>query len=304
MAEKKRQLIDFLLRYQQPIVMLVLILVTAGIIALVKMPRDEYPEFKIRQGVIVGVYPGASSEQVESEITDKVEKYLFQYKSVKRSKTYSISRENVMVIYVEVAEKEKDPDGFWVKLRHGLNELKAGLPTGLMSLTADNDFGNTSALLLSVRSDGKTYRELEDCIKKLENEVRRVPSVSRVKRYGEQKEEINVYLDNTKLARYGIRPLTLAAAIVPQSTTGYSGELDDGKLVRPVHIPANYKSENDLAEQIVYSDPTGTVVRLKDVARVVREYEEPQSYVRVDGKKCLVVSLEMLGGNNIVDFGR
>ncbi len=304
MAEKKRQLIDFLLRYQQPIVILVLILVTAGIIALVKMPRDEYPEFKIRQGVIVGVYPGASSEQVESEITAKVEKYLFQYNSVKRSKTYSISRENVMIIYVEVAEKEKDPDGFWVKLRHGLNELKAGLPSGLMSLTADNDFGNTSALLLSVRSDGKTYRELEDCIKKFEDEVRRVPSVSRVKRYGEQKEEINVYLDNAKLARYGIRPLTLAAAIVPQSTTGYSGELDDGKLVRPVHIPANYKSENDLAEQIVYSDPMGTVVRLKDVARVVREYEEPQSYVRVDGKKCLVVSLEMLSGNNIVDFGR
>lgn len=302
--EKKRQLIDILIRYQQPIVMLVVILIAAGITALVRMPRDEYPEFKVRQGIIVGVYPGASSEQVEAEVTDKVEKYLFQYKSVKRSKSHSVSRENVMIIYVEVTEKEKDPDGFWLKLRHGLNELKGSLPSGLVSLTADNDFGNTSALLLSVRSDGKTYRELEDCIKRLENDVQRIPSVSRVNRYGTQKEEINVYLDNAKLSRYGIRPMTLAMAIIPQSAAGYAGELDDGKLIRPLHIPASYRSENDLAEQIVYADPTGTVVRLKDVARIVREYEEPQSYVRVNGKKCVVVSLEMQNGNNIVDFGR
>ncbi len=304
MMEKKRQLIDILLRYWQPIVMLVVILIAAGITALVKMPRDEYPEFKIRQGIIVGVYPGASSEQVEAEVTDKVEKYLFQYKSVKRSKTRSVSRENVMIIYVEVAENEKDPDGFWLKLRHGLNELKGSLPSGLVSLTADNDFGNTSALLLSVRSDGKTYRELEDCIKRLENDVRRIPSVSRVNRYGVQREEIRVYLDNAKLARYGIRPMTLAAAIIPQSTSGYAGELDDGRLIRPLHIPASYRSENELAEQIVYADPAGTVIRLKDVARIVREYEEPQSYVRVNGKKCVIVSLEMQNGNNIVDFGR
>ncbi|MDD8012657.1 MAG: efflux RND transporter permease subunit [Acidobacteriota bacterium] len=304
MTEKKRQLIDVLLRYWQPIVLLVLILVGAGVTALVKMPRDEFPEIKIRQGIIVGVYPGASAEQVETELTDKVEKYLFQYKSVRRSKTYSVSRENVMIVYVEVTEREKDPDGFWLKLRHGLNELKAQLPAGVVSLSADNDFGNTSALLLSVRSDGKTYRQLEDCIKRLESDVRRVASVSRVKRYGAQREEINVYLDNARLARYGIRPLTLAAAIVPQSAAGYAGELDDGTLIRPLHIPASYRTENDLAEQIIYADPTGTVVRLKDVARIVREYEEPQSTVRVDGKKCLVVSLEMQSGNNIVDFGR
>jgi multidrug efflux pump subunit AcrB len=302
--QKKRPLVEVLLRYRQPILILTAILILTGIAALVKMPRDEFPTFKVRQGVIIGVYPGASSEQVEAEVTDKVEQYLFQYKSVKRAKTYSVSREDMMVIYVEVSDNEKDPDGFWLKLRHGLNELKAQLPAGLTSLTADNDFGNTSALLLSVRSDGKTYRELEDYVKQLETSVRRIPSVSRVRRYGVQSEQISVYLDNAKLARYGIRPLTLAAAIIPQTTAGYAGELDDGRLIRPLSIPASYRTENDLAEQIVYADPTGTVVRLKDVARIVREYEEPRSYVRVNGKKCLVVSLEMQEGRNIVDFGR
>jgi len=290
--------------YRQPMFVLAGLLILAGIAGLNMMPRDEYPEFRIRQGIIIGIYPGATAEEVENQVTDKVEHYLFQYKSVRREKTRSISRENLMVIYVEVSDKEKDPDAFWVKLRHGLNELRAGLPSGLVSLTADNDFGNTSALLIAVRSKTRTYRELEDCIRKLEEDVRAIPSVSRVTRYGVQREEIVVYLDNARLSRYGLKPITLAAALKPQSLVGYAGELDDGKFVRPLHVPASYRTENDLAEQIVYADPAGNTVRLKDVARIVRQYEEPLSFVRVNGQKGLVVSLEMQKGNNIVTFGK
>ncbi len=299
----KYTLLDRLLRYRQVLFILTAILIFIGVVALVQMPRDEFPEFKIRQGLIIGIFPGASSHQVEEQLTTKVENYLFQYSSVKRSQTYSISKENVMVVYVEVAEKEKDPDAFWVKLRHGLNELKGTLPPGVLSLTADNDFGNTSALLLAVRSDTKTYKELENYIKRFEDDIRKVPSVSRVKHYGLQKEQISVYIDDAKITRYGIKPLTILAALKPQTTIGYAGEIDDGKLVRPIHIPANFKTEQDVANQIIYSDPRGSVVRVKDVAKVVREYDEADSHIRVNGKKCLIVSLEMQTGNNIVQFG-
>ena len=292
------------LRYRQPIFVLVGILILAGTAALVRMPRDEYPEFRIRQGIIIGIYPGATAEEVESQLTDKVERYLFQYKSVKRAKTRSISRENLMITYVEVSNEERDPDGFWVKLRHGLNELRAGLPAGVASLTADNDFGNTSSLLIAVRSGTRTYRELEDCLRRLEDDVRKIPSVSRVHRYGAQREEIVISLDNAKLSRYGIKPITLAAALKPQSQVGYAGELDDGRFVRPLHVPLSFQTENNLAGQIVYADPLGYAIRLKDVARITRQYEEPSSFVRVNGEKGLVVSLEMQKGSNIVTFGR
>ena len=94
------------------------------------------------------------------------------------------------------------------------------------------------------------------------------------------------------------------AALKPQTAGGYAGEIDDGKLVRPIHIPSNFKTEQDVANQIIYADPRGSVVRVKDVAKVVREYDEPDSYIRVNGKKCLIVSLEMQTGNNIVQFGK
>ena len=179
--KKKFTLLELILRYKQVLFIFTAICVLVGVVALVQMPRDEFPEFTIRQGIIVGVFPGATSQQVEQQLTTKVENYLFRYSAVERSRTYSISKENVMVIYVEVSEKEPNPDAFWTKLRHGLNELKGELPSGVLSLTADNDFGNTSALLLAVQSDTRTYRELEDYIKKFEDDVRTVPSVSRVK---------------------------------------------------------------------------------------------------------------------------
>jgi len=299
----KSTLIEVILRYKEFIIAATTILVLFGIVALTQMPRDEFPEFKIRQGLIIGIFPGASSQQVEEQLTKKVENYLFQYEAVDKKKTHSISKENVMVIYVEVQRKEKDPKIFWAKLRHGLNELKEQLPSGIMSLTADDDFGNTSAVLMAVESETKTYKELEKYIEQFEDGVRKIPSTSRVKHYGLQKEEINVYIDDAKLTNYGIKPLMVFAALKPQGAVNYAGDIDDGKFIRPIHIPSGYKTESDIANQIVYSDPIGNVIRVKDVAKVVREYAEPDSYIRLNGKKCLIVSLEMLPGNNIVQYG-
>ncbi len=299
----KRTLIEIIFRYKQLIIFATGALVLFGVIALIQMPRDEFPEFTIRQGIIIGIYPGASSEQVEEQLTKKVEQYLYQYEAVNKGKTYSVSKENVMVIYVEVQKREPDPKAFWTKLRHGLNEFKGRLPSGVMSLTADDDFGNTSAILLAVESETKSYKELEKFIEKFEDNVRKIPSTSRVKHFGLQKEEINVYIDDAKLTNYGIKPLMVLSQLKPQGMVNYSGEIDDGKFIRPIHIPSGYKTESDIANQIIYSDPTGNVIRVKDVAKVVREYPEPDSYIRLNGKKCLIVSLEMLPGHNIVQYG-
>ncbi|MDP4197659.1 MAG: efflux RND transporter permease subunit, partial [Bacteroidota bacterium] len=213
--KKKFTLIEQILRYKYFILVATALLVILGIVALVQMPRDEFPQFKIRQGLIIGIYPGASSQQVEEQLTKKVENYLFQYEAVNKAKTYSISKENVMVIYVELERKESDPKAFWSKLRLGLNDFKSELPSGVMSLTADDDFGNTSAILLAVESETKTYKELEKYVEKFEDKARRVPSTSRVKHFGMQKEVINIYVDDAKLTNYGIKPLMLMAALKP-----------------------------------------------------------------------------------------
>ena len=277
-----------------------------GAFALYKMPRQEFPVFTVRQGLVIGVYPGATSGQVEEQLTSRVEQYIFGFQEVDKEKTYSLSRENVMIMFVEVRAglNHTDTDAFWSSLRHGLNELKGKLPSGVTSLTANNDFGDTSAIILTLSSEGRSYRELETYTRQLEERLRKLDAVSRIKHSGIQEEQIGVYVDDAKLAMYGIKPLTFMGALRTESSVNYAGELDNGRRTVPIHIPSRYNTEKDLAEQIIYTDPAGNVIRLKDVARVGREYGEPDSYITVNGSKAVIITLEMQSGNNIVHFGQ
>jgi multidrug efflux pump subunit AcrB len=301
--KRKINFIEGAMKYNQIIIAFILLMMILGIFGLINMPRREFPEFTIRQGVIVGVFPGASSLEVEEQLTKEVENYIFGYEEVKKSKTYSHSKEGLMIIYVELNDNITNADQFWSKLRHGLDELKMKLPAGTLALFGSNDFGDTSALLITMSSDKKSYRELEEIMKKLEANIRRVSSVSKIKRFGTQKEKIYVYVDPNKINEYGVRPSTIMGSFQLQEMLNYAGNIDDGELIMPVHLPPRYESERDLAEQIIYSDPDGNIIRLKDVARIERKYEKPQNFIRNNGNNALLVSLEMQKGNNIVQFG-
>lgn len=302
--KRKMNLIERAMKHYQIILAVVAVMMLLGILGLINMPRREFPEFTIRQGVVIGIYPGASAEEVEEQLTTVVENYIFSYKEVKKAETVSHSKDGMMVMYVELNDNVKNADEFWSKLRHGLAELKQQqLPSGVLALIGNNDFGDTSAMLITLSSDEKSYRELEEIMKDLEAAIRRISSVSKIKRYGTQKEQIYVYLNQEKINEYTINPMMIMGSFQMQQILDYAGQLDDGKLVMPVHFPERYESETDLEEQIIYSDMNGNIIRLRDVARIERKYENPDKFIRNNGNNALLLSLEMQTGNNIVQFG-
>ena len=303
MRHKKTGFIELAMRNHNIVIIISVVFMIIGIIALQKMPRNEFPQFTIRQGVIVGLYPGATSDEVEAQLTKVVENYIFGYKEVKKAKTYSQSKEGMMYIFVELNDDVKNADQFWSKLKHGLSELKPTLPYGVLALVANSDFGDTSALLITLSSDTKSYKEMEEALKKLEAECRKIPATSKIKHYGLQKEKIFVNVKPELLNEYNIKSISLLGSYQLDGMVNYAGELKDGKYNLAVHLPANFESEKDLADQIVYSDPRGNVVRLKNIASIERRYEDPVSYIKQNGKKTILLSLEMQTGNNIVEFG-
>ena len=303
MGRKKSIVIEAAMRNRNITVLITIIFVALGIVALKKMPRDEFPQFTIRTGVVVGVYPGATSEEIETQLTREVENYIFGFKEVDKAKTYSQSEEGMMYIFVELTGKVKNPDQFWSKLRLGLNELKMTLPSGVMALIANSDFGDTAALLITLSSESRSYMELEDQLTKLEAGCRKISSVSKIKHYGLQNEKIFVNVKPEKLNEYNVKSLSLLASYQMDGMITPSGELKTRNMNLPVHLPTNFDSEKDLAEHIVYSDPNGNVIRLKDIARIERKYEDPENYIKQNGRKTILLSLEMQPGNNIVEFG-
>ena len=226
------------------------------------------------------------------------------YKEVKRAKTTSTSQNGMCYVMVELNDDVNDKDEVWSKVKHGLAAFKMQLPAGVAAVVTNDDFGDTSALLITLESDTRSYRELKGYMDDLSDRLRRIESVSNLRPYGVQQEQISVYADPERLAAYGIGEKTLSAALAAQGLIPLGGSVSNAETETPIHIAPSLAGEREVAEQIVWSDPEGHVLRVKDVARVVREYDDPDSYIRNNGHRCVLLSMEMRGGYNIVEYGR
>src|SRR5574344_1321092 len=299
----KRDIVESVMHYKSIMLLLATVLIVFGIYSLIDMPKNEWPSCTIRQGVVVGVYPGANTKEVEEQLTKPLEKFLWGFKEIKKKKTYSQSKDGMSLVFVELNDNVKDKDEFWSKFTIRLQQFKSELHSGVLALIANDDFGDTSAMLITLESKDKTYRELHDYMTTLEDHLRTLPDIANLRVYGEQQEQIGVYIDRDRLSDYGLNAATLLGSLSAQGLTVLSGSVDDQQTVRPIHLRSALSTENDVAQQIVFSDPKGNVIRLRDIATIKREYPEADSYVKNNGKKCIVLSLEMNDGNNIVQFG-
>ena len=281
------------------------ILFVMGIYGMYIMPKDEFPHATIRQGVVVAVYPGATSEEVELQVARPLERYLFTFGEVNRIKTTTQSQNGMCIVMVKLNDDVNNKDEVWSKIKHGLNGFKAQLPSGVLAIVVNDDFGNTSALLIAIESDQRSYRELKQYSDDLSDRLRRIPSVANVKLFGEQKEQISLYIDRQRLQAYGIGQQMLFSRLQAQGITTMSGAVSDDDQQVPIHVEAQENSEEEIANQIIFSDPaTGKVARVRDVARVVREYEPMSSRIEQDGHPCVLLSMEMTPGNNVVQYGQ
>ena len=285
--------------------LLVILLFLMGIYGMYVMPKDEFPAFTIRQGVVIAVYPGATTEEVEEQVARPLERYLFTYGEVNRKKTTTTSQNGMCIVMVRLNDDVNNKDEVWSKIKHGLTLFKQSLPQGVLALVANDDFGNTSALLIAIESKERSYRELQDYTDRLGDRLRRIPSVANVRVYGEQKEQISLYVDRQRLQAYGIGQQLLYSKLQAEGITTMSGSISDIDQQTPIHIAPTQNSEEEIANHIIFSDPaSGKTVRVRDVARVVREYDTDKSYIEQDGHPCVLLSLEMTPGNNIVQYGR
>ncbi|MBQ3363165.1 MAG: efflux RND transporter permease subunit [Muribaculaceae bacterium] len=289
-----------------PITLLIIsIFFVLGIFGMYDMPKDEFPHAVIRQGVVVAVYPGATTEEVEQQVARPLERYLFTYGEVNRVKTTTTSQNGMCIVMVRLNDDVNNKDEVWSKIKHGLNGFKSQLPSGVLAIAVNDDFGNTSALLIAIESDQRSYRELKEYSDELSDRLRRIPSVANVKLFGEQKEQISLYVDRQRLQAYGVGQQRLFSSLQAQGITTMSGGIDDDDQQIPIHVEAQDNSEAEIANQIIISDPiTGKVARVRDIARVVREYEPMSSRIEQDGHPCVLLSMEMNPGNNVVQYGR
>ena len=292
------------LRYPQVTLVLSVMLFAAGLYSLFTMPRREDPKITIHTGIVAAVYPGATSREVEDQVTRKIEERLFRFSEVRRDKTFSTTRNGMVVINVDLDKSIKDSDEFWSKLRLDMAQLKAtGLPAGVIGPVVDSDFGDTVAVLIAVHGGNYGPRELKGYAQTVETALRAIPAVSKIKRIGDQKEEIDIGTSSERLAQYGVNPLKVMGALQGRNTVQYAGRVPAEQSKVPIDSGGRLQTEDQIRRVIVDVSPNGQPVTIGDLATVERVYKDPTEYARIGGEQSILLAVEMHEGNNIVDFG-
>jgi multidrug efflux pump subunit AcrB/outer membrane protein TolC len=292
------------LRYPQVTLVLSGMLFAAGMYSLATMPRREDPKITIHTGIVAAVYPGATSREVEDQVTRKIEERLFRFSEVRREKTFSTTRNGMVIVNVDLNKSVKDSDEFWSKLRLDMAQLKAtDLPAGVRGPIVDSDFGDTVAALIAVHGGHYGPRELKDYAQTVETELRAIPAVSKIKRIGDQKEEIDISTSSERLSQYSVNPLKVMGALQGRNTPQFAGRVPAGESKVPINSGGRLQSEDQIRQVMVDVSPTGQPVTIGDVATVERVYKDPAEYARIGGEQTILLAVEMHEGNNIVDFG-
>lgn len=292
------------MKYKQVTLVSVALLILLGLYALLNMPRSENPKIDMPVAMVYAFYPGADEIQTEQQVTNKLEQFLFSYEEVDKEKTTSQTRDGQVFITVYLHTEVKDRKKFWSSLQHGLNTAGAQiLPSGVIGPVVNSNFGDVTAQIITVSSNQRSYTEIEDYLDKIEDGLKIIPEVSKINRSGGQRQQLYVTVDDARMLQYGFDLSTIVQVLQSQNTTGYSGEMTIDANTIPVFTNSQYKTEADVANQIIYTTPQGVVVRLKDVATLERRYEEPSSFIRINDDKVMMLGIEMQPGHNIVQFG-
>lgn len=292
------------MKYRRIVLLLATVLIAYGIYALYEIDKNEFPNFTIREGVVAAVYPGATDEQIEEEVLKPLEDYVFSYKQVNKTKTYSNCTDGMVMIFVELNDDVKETKPFWNEFKLGMSEVKMKLPAGVLAVETISNFGETSSILVTMTSEEKTYREMGDYMDALRDRLRSIESVGTMEVYGKQNEQIAVTIDPDKLKHYAVNEETLGATLLSKGFQTTGGSLKSGDYTQPIYVARSINSVADLQNMIVMALPNGSSVRLGDIATVKKEYPQPTSYITNNGTKSLLLSIQMKSGYNIVEMGK
>ncbi|TKF76936.1 efflux RND transporter permease subunit [Vibrio kanaloae] len=281
------------------------ILAIGGVSSFGNLSRLEDPAFTIKDAMIISTYPGATSMEVEEELTYPLEKEIRQLPYIDKITSTSSNGMSQITVSMKMDYGPDELPQIWDEMRRKINDLQPTLPSGVNSVQIIDDFGDVFGVMIMLTGDGYDYVELKQYADYLMREVELVDGVGKVSIAGDQQEQLFVEMSLERLAALNLDMSTVTSLLAQQNSVVSAGEVMLNGQSLTIKPNGTLSTVEELENLIIHGRDTGNLIRLKDVAEVTRGIQEkPGNVLTYNGKPAINLGIAFSSGVNVVEIGK
>src|ERR1700722_14736196 len=285
------------------ILFLVIALGAAGFFSYERLGRAEDPFFTVKVVNVSAIWPGATANEMQTQVADPMEKKLQELPYFEKVQTYSKPAFTAMQVTFRDSTPPKDVPYLFYLLRKKLADVQGQLPPDLLGPVVNDEFSDVDSILYMMTGDGADYAQLKKAAEGMRQRLFKVPGVTKVDLYGTQDEKIYVEFSHAKLATLGLTPQALFDSLAKQNNVVPAGTVETSSQRVPLRVTGALDGVKAVAETPVESN--GRVFRLGDIATVTHGFVDPPTFmVRQEGKPALGIGVVTAKGANILELGK
>lgn len=280
----------------------VTLIAVSGILAFFELGQREDPDFTFRAMVIRTQWVGATPQQVDQHITERIVKKLQELPHFKVATSYSRVGESLILLELhDLATREEVPQ-LWYQVRKKVDDIAHTLPPGIIGPSFNDEFGDVYGSIYAVTGDGFSLEELRQYTEQVRQRLLRLPDVAKIELIGIRPEQITLTISQERLASLGISPLTLAQVLREQNIVQDAGQLQTGDYAIPLRVSGNFDNLDQLAAMPLRI--AGQHLKLSDVVQIERGYvDPPEMTMRYGGKEAIGLAISMKGRGDVLRLG-
>ena len=281
------------------------ILAIGGVTSFGNLSRLEDPAFTIKDAMIISTYPGATSMEVEEELTYPLEKEIRQLPYIDKITSTSSNGMSQIMVSMKMDYGPDELPQIWDEMRRKINDLQPTLPSGVNSVQIIDDFGDVFGVMMMLTGDGYDYVELKQYADYLTREIELVEGVGKVSIAGNQQEQLFVEMSLERLAALNLDMGTVNSLLAQQNNVVAAGEVMLNGQSLTIKPNGTLSTVEELENLIIHGRDTGNLIRLKDVADVTRGIQEkPGNVLTYNGKPAINIGIAFSSGVNVVEIGK
>ena len=290
------------LSHRQMVLYLIIVLMGAGIFSYLGLGRAEDPDFTFKVMIVRTLWPGATAQEVEREVTGRIEKKLQETPWVDVLRSASKPGDSmVFVILKDYTPKQEVPEA-WRQVRKKLDDIRHTLPEGVQGPFPNEDFGDVQISIFALTGEGFDLAALRRYADQIALDLKQIPDVRRIELFGVQDEKIYIEISPKRLAGLRITPAQIGEALQQQNRISPSGFVDTATERVLLHVSGGF----DSVEQVRDTDllVNGQHFRLGDIAKVSRGFADPPNpQMRVGGQPAIGIGVVMDKGGDVIRLG-